>query len=240
MTLVLHDLRDDVEAAAGGTVDPRLNVDKIVNEAGNYLYDMHPWEWRMGASVSLDFVANQNWIELPRDFAEIVGIDVTSSVVKDVRQTDIETILELRSDTADVVFDYWVAPEHPDQHSRSEPPAHTRLAVYPTPTSASASAITLIYRRQWVELQNGEDVPNVPPRWYLLLRQLIRATARGYSLTVPGDVFEHLEPIEQSALLMNLKEAGGREHSDLGMLQGGVVRRDEEPIYRPYSTIART
>lgn len=68
MSFTLNDGRLEVERAIGIAPDERIDVESIVNDAGQYLFGMHDWCWRKRPEVPLSTFApititNGTWTE---------------------------------------------------------------------------------------------------------------------------------------------------------------------------------
>jgi len=239
MTLTLNNLIDVAEAAVGGSLDPRNDGTTIVNEAGNYFCDMHPWQFRTAPTQTMSLYAGQAWVDIPEGAVGVESIRATNALVRHVRVTTMDKINELRSALVTGTLDYWVAFEYPRADSEIEVPPHGRLALYPTPASDVADSFLITLQFGWRDLTDGYDVPNVSPRYHMLLKEIVRAVARGSTISVEGSLDHHLDLVENSAMMARLKQSDGRDAYDLGPMEGGIVREGGGGEYRPYETQTR-
>ena len=73
--LSLADLRLELtHALDGGIPASQLDQDKIINEAGRYLFSMHSWVFTQRPPVSLAFTSGDSSIDLPDDFGELIDV----------------------------------------------------------------------------------------------------------------------------------------------------------------------
>jgi hypothetical protein len=162
MSLTLYQLVDAVEQVWGTSQDPRLNAVQTVNEAGRHLYAMHQWNWAKRPGVSLDTVADQNYIALPADFEAVLGIASANDLQYGITLTNAADIASRRGSVIPPSFCYWACLVQDDQATSEDAPPTPRLDLYPTPTTDSAATFLLTYRAKWRELDDDRDVPTYP------------------------------------------------------------------------------
>ena len=125
-------LEDQATLIVGETHDPRIDVHRIIENAGMYLFSMHPWGWRRRPPVALDFIANQSWVTLPLDFGlgKIVGVSMNDNVTYRVQTTTLSDVEFRRSTTILSPSFYYVAPAWAPQET-SPSARGARGEVYP-------------------------------------------------------------------------------------------------------------
>lgn len=208
-----------------GALSSAFSAGDVVNDAGRYLFTMHAWNFTLAPSVTLNFLADRSYVELPADFGTIVAHVMTSGLTSSVSFTNPENLARMRSESVSQSgAHYWATITYPRQSSRTVPPPPPRLEIWPTPSSASSGAMTLWYRRKWMDLIDDEDVPDMEPEFAPLLRMLVTAYAKSYDEEDTGSLDERLLVIEQGGLLKRLKEFDGMRQPDVGMLTGGAVQ----------------
>ena len=191
MPVTLNDLRNQARHACGGSIDPRMDIDAICNEAGRFLFDLHSWMWRMRPPIGLDFVGGQPYVVLPADFGfgQVISLDMAETISYRVEPVDLSQIAMLREQAfGDTTYAYRYAIAFPGQTSTKESAGLARLELYPTPASSQINAASLTYRAGWVPLLSGDSAANIPPSFDFLLKQLTRAYARSYVLDDPSGI----------------------------------------------------
>ena len=227
MAIQLAHLKDHVEMVWGARHDPRLQMGRVINDAGRYLFGMHSWAWRERPAATLGVTADQAYVALPSDFGygEVVDIAATDSLTFYHPQvTSLGELEHMRQYAVPVALGfYWYALSFPTQTATTAAPGNARLELYPTPASTVADQFKLIYRSGWVELSSDSAVANVPLPWEGLLIQLCRA------LAAERDLREHpgvprVADIEQDPQVQRLKRMDGATVNNIGDIEGGVLR----------------
>ena len=75
MSITLGDLRDSVTRITGQKPDDLLSIEGIINDAGRYLYGMHPWQWRDRPVAPLSYIA-------PISVADATYTEATKTITK--------------------------------------------------------------------------------------------------------------------------------------------------------------
>jgi hypothetical protein len=73
-----------IKHALGGNLAAELSPMRIINEAGRRLVNAHGWRYLQGRTTALDTVNGQSFVALPEDFARLISIYMTDSLVKKV------------------------------------------------------------------------------------------------------------------------------------------------------------
>ena len=219
--------------AIGGVLDARLSVTDLVNEAGERLVNMHPWNWLQREPTDLSLTADQKFVTLPTDFRDIVAIHTNSSVNNAVYLTTMDDIITRRGSQISITqTDYWAALAWPTQASTTSAPTNPRLELWPTPNAAVANAWSLVYRAQWVPLAAIQDVPNIPTWLNPLLIQFVRAVAMGYE---DGDVETRCAQVEQGSSAYSARSRDGTTQPTYGPPLGGHL--EPPPAVVPFGPV---
>lgn len=205
---------------------------EIVNDALQELCSMRSWRWRRGGPVSLDFVANQSYIELPQDFGEEEVITYPGSVAKQMIRVTMAELEKMRATTAQPVgFSYYYAINSGslDDSAREEGLTVNLIELYPTPTADVTDAITLTYLRNVDRLEDDADVPQIPPWMDFSLDLLCRAMAKTLEDDDPSNAFQ----VAFEKKVPQLFRRDSATQSRLGVMKGGLYPRSEQisPMY---------
>lgn len=228
MAQTLTQLRDHARAVMGEDFDPRYSLDDVVNQSGRQLFSMHSWRWRLRSVKSLDLVEGEDSVPLPADFDELVAFESTTTS-RQFSLTSIEEILERRSYALTDTFNYFGAVVSPSQVTEKGVPPVARMELWPAVQSGSTDAFRIAYRSAWVDLNDGDDVANVPPKFDLLLIKIVRAMAMYYVT----NSMEEMELINQSSELATLKGSDGAQQANLGPIGGGVLN-----VHQPHNWVS--
>lgn len=216
-----------------GNVSSAFDVGEIVNEAGAYLFDMHPWNCLVAPPITLDFLASRNYVELPANFGKVIEIVPTSGLTSSFSFTSMQNLTNYRSESVtQIAQHYFAAISYPSQEDRTKPPPPPRLELWPTPSSESRGVLTIVYRKRWRVLVDNTDVPDMDESLNPLLRLVVRAFVLGYEEEDAGSLDERLAVIESGSILQRLKENDGLRQSDAGVLIGGLLA--EYPRWNDY------
>ena len=215
--LTLADLENEVTYAVG---NPQREKSVIVNDAGRHLYSMHQWRFAIRTINTIATVASQQYVELPSDFGSFIGEPQMSSYSSTINLVTLDEINALRVTTSTSVKPIagavaWV----PGGNQRGLIP---RLELYPTPSAAST--ISMSYRRRWKELAGANDIAEVPEYAETLLKELIRAFAKGYDEDDVMSLSERLSVLSASVLLYDVKCADGLAGGSFGEMEGGAIQ----------------
>ncbi len=232
----LAQLVDVIEQALNGVSDPRTAAKDTINEAGRYLCACHAWKFLERPTATGAFVADQEYVALPTDFEQLLGVETyysTSTTVRAVSRTELDY---LRSGPMINSLDSYVAVEYPPQPSATTAQGKPRLAIWPTPNANLAQALRITYRAGWVELADNASIPNIPADMEFLLIEVARALAQGRRPGGDTSIVK-LDALENSTSMNRLKAKYGQVQGNLGQLQGGVVCGQGRGDYRPYTSL---
>ncbi len=97
MTLLVSDAIAHIRHTLASEDVPSIGAHRILNDAGQYMVNMHNWAWCEGAQETLSLTANQSYVWLPEDFREIIAVQPTNGLNCGFRLTTQERLLQLRS-----------------------------------------------------------------------------------------------------------------------------------------------
>lgn len=240
MALTLREYRRHVRHALGGEPSTRLNEAQMVNEGGRHLFSMHSWNFRTRPSVILSLVGDQDYVDLPDDFGELVSVKMDNNLLDSIEITTLAQIDELRNlSLADTSFRIVAAISYPDQADDNDSLSTPRLELWPTPPADTTKAITLRQRSLWAEMNRNEDVPNIQPKYESLLIACVRAVALGYEEDSEADVDDRLAKIKskRGGLFDIAVKADGRSQGNYGVVRNGAVQTNAGQAlgYLPYT-----
>lgn len=179
--LTLADYRAFVKHALVGDpnavyTDVNTTKDRIINEAGRYMSYAYPWSWRSRPPVTVTVGTEQNFMELPSDFGQMISLQNNDGVSFSNTPVTLSNITALRSgSTGSTNFHLW-AIAWPSQESKDQLQPGPRIEFYPSVTASTSFLIE--YNAGWTELVNTTDVPNIPIEFEHLFQRYIRAFAK--------------------------------------------------------------
>lgn len=193
---------------------------RIVNDAGRLMVNCHDWSWLVRPNAAVNYTSGQNFADLPGDFGRLLSVAQSSNVSTSLCPTTAENIARMRQwdDTSGTTGYY--ALEHQPRAVNTQFQPRPRLALYPTPSSDTASALLVTYRAAWTELVNDADVPNIPDDYDLLLRNFIRAVA--YEQDDQRE--DAVNAVLSSAVFARLAARDGATQANLGDVTGGSLQ----------------
>lgn len=171
---IAYEIGGPVAAELGGGL-------AMVNWAGRHVYGMRGWSSSLRGSATLDYVAGQSWVALPTDFGELMYVREGGLAFRIVQLSELERYLGSG--------DAWRT------GALSFEDGAYRLNLGHEPEDNADDALTVVYRRRWVDLTSDDDEIDVPVWMELLIRRVASAIARGLE---SGMVDEELARVESS------------------------------------------
>lgn len=227
----------DYELGGGTSLPSSISTESAINYAGMAFYNIHQWNFRNRAPVALDFIADQQFITLPRDFGEITAYQMTEGLNFGVTFTTPQQVAAHRATTVTVSQNYyWASIIFPSQVATSVAPPPPRIEIWPTPAADNLGVFTLWYRSKWVDLIHQtsdttavevDDVANIPDYAEAAFLQFVRAFVAGWGerLTEPqGGVDGILARTLQGPVWQAAVATDGLVQSDYGMQVGGAIQ----------------
>lgn len=237
MALTLANLESHVTHSLGQATPSTPGAAKqIVNEAGRALYSARAWKFREHASASLNFVADQQTVALPADFGEMQAW-TAEGLTQSFQLTTLQEILLFRSKAILPVGFVWFGAV---VHKTPESPGHLSsvLEVYPTPTVNQENALNIFYRREWKELDESTDIPNIPTWCESLLIQYVRAFAESYSGRAENATLANMSTATALTAMLASIEAGHLFKS--AVRRDSASQRSYGPIKRGAASVPQT
>lgn len=217
---------DAVQHAIGDTPDERLSLWDVINGAGRKIVTEYPWTWLTSEPTEIEATANQEWILLPDDFDRLLTIRVTGQGYYIAIARSLSEIEDMRGGPVSYAgAAYFIYPlmNHLKKGAPGGTPIRNRLEVYPTPTVTGTPSFTIVYMRQWVEL-NGDDASrelSIPAAFEDALLYRARADAKKLQ-------FDEAAPVEEGMWqeeIARLKRHDGEQSIVRGVLRGGAGDR---------------
>jgi hypothetical protein len=201
MTLSVANCADLVRLTLRGDPPVETSLQFLVNSAGRHLCSMHRWRFLARPAASIDTVAGQDYLGLPADFSEIMGMDGSATGTNTIEPVTLEFLNELRrSGTSTANGGRYYALAYAAQ-SGSTPPT-PRLEVWPVPSSTETGVYNLMYRAGWTDVALDTDFIPVPPWAEALYSRILQAFARGFDDEDTGSIDARLTEIRAGQLFM--------------------------------------
>jgi hypothetical protein len=112
MTLLVSDAIAHIRHTLASEDVPSIGAYRILNDAGQYMVNMHNWRWCEGVQATLSLAQNQDYAWLPDDFREIIALQPTNGLNAGFRLTTQERLLQLRSLAVANSFEFNAAVVH--------------------------------------------------------------------------------------------------------------------------------
>lgn len=203
-------------------------VASIINDAGRHLF-ARPWGFRARSAVDVDFIADQEYAEIPADVGELTSIresTVNGSKLRIVTSDELNA-LRVSATQLESAWPFVAALARPAVDPGEAFPDR-RLELYPTPTASGT--LVLWYQARWLDVTAAMDgetwYVHVP--WYAepVLKALVRAIALGDE---DGNTEARIAAIEAGPQYRNAWTADCEEHP-----VGSELRKDDPP-FDPFS-----
>lgn len=216
----------------GNSPSSGVTTASLVNDAMNSLCALHSWRWRRGGPVTADLTADQNYVELPLDFGELTTIQYPGSILRGMIPTSMAIIERLRASTiSPALFGYYYAiltgnidDDHPENGL-----AVSTIELYPTPSATVADALSITYLRDIAQLEDDDDIPQIPIWMDRALVMLCRAMAE----EVEDDEVDSAARKAFENELAICKRRDMNSQSRYGVMTGGLYPKTEglDPFY---------
>lgn len=232
-TVTLQQLRLAYTQARGHAQNAQIeSVDNAINDALMELVSAHEWQWRQ-ASLSLDTVANQSYVDLPTYFASMQTLKLFNQGAGwlPIHPVTMDQILAFRSATNAVATSgsyYYCVTWNPQATSTDIPLA--RLELFPTPATAVTGQIQGRYNSVPAALAGDTDVPNIPPQFQQALLRLVRANALGEDCQNDGQLERFKFERQRYQDMIDRLKIENVAQSNLGHMRGAVEMANDPPI----------
>ena len=162
--------------------DPATGVvlETVLNQAGQRVFDAHPWPWKFSDPVTLAFAENTDTIDLPSDYGKLISCVVQDNVLQLVNFVTPDVIQKLRNNqTVRSSLVYYVSVEGWTTQATPSVGPTPKLMLDRTVTVAGTPTFELTYERDFIPLVDDNSVPNFPPSMEWGLVCMARAMAWG-------------------------------------------------------------
>jgi hypothetical protein len=240
MALTLTQLRLIAKHALGGgdpatiVTDANGTLDWLINEAGQQFVQAERWQFLMEPPTTLDFTADQAYVALPADFAEIETLEY-NDLLRHFRFVTPRELTAIRAQTITWDGAYVGAIFWPEQTVATANSGAPRVELHPTPGSTVSGALRISYRRGWTVLSSGTSVANLPlwaePAYVAFLRAWVYGHER---LDSEAERQAQLAAVINGATFKMAKKRDCGGHTDYGPIRGGAAAQilmQHEPPY---------
>lgn len=164
----------------------------------------------------------QSAVSAPSDFGQILtmGIDNSAGLSGDftrIRQVMLEDIVKMREEFFEPDGGSLYVAIQPSVSATGVVNATPLWPCYPLPDSGSEPTIVATYRRNWIDMSAGTDIPPLPAQF---TRALLLA-CRAFAVNIEDQTQASEEP-QLQAELERLKVDQGGVQTDFGVIRGGV------------------
>lgn len=214
-----------------GRVDDRLGEKWLIDQAGQSLAALQPtgWRWAAQQEITLDFTAGQSFVRLPEHSAFVRSVRYNDAQSREVRQTTISRIHEMRSieggvDSSNIYYALSYSNTGIQKNYGAPQPV---LEIWPIPAADQTDALIAYIGGDWRTIENLEDDDfiNLPvwmvPVFYLVLE----AWAGGTHREAQGSLVDRLDRVRQSAFFQTALTKDAALQMDLGPPRGGYLER---------------
>jgi len=195
--------------------------ERIVNDAIEYVADLHPWRWLQTGEQQLDIVANQDYVELPADFGALIALEHADGFTRTMIPTTWDELLRMRQDSInDWSRSYWYVVNLGNVEVGEEDAGLSlpTLNLYPTPAENATGAIKLVYRRFLRRLTADTD----RPQWPAYMDRFLSLVACGFAKLHHDDLAVAPEMQQAQGILPALIDHDGRSIKSFGIPRGGL------------------
>lgn len=220
MVYTIQDGLADIRHEIGDTLVGIDNT-RVLNEAGQILYNLRDWNFLVHVGQLLDGVQGQSWIALPTDFGQIVTLQYTNGLTASVVLSTLDQIDVYRSQLITIpsytlyTAISWVA-------GATTGTIVPRLEVFPSPPVTQAGLLTMTYRPRWIIPPAADDQTSIPiPTWFeALYRAMVRAVASGYQR---GDMEARIADVQAGVHFLAASRQDGAQQREFGQLRNGSM-----------------
>ena len=215
------------------TLPNDITLAQVINYAGHLFFSSHQWNFRERDPITVDLVKDQQYVNLPLDFGELTGIEMTEALNYGVTVVTPQQLVTRRATSITVTQQYyWVAIFQPGQPGRTSDFPPPRLEIWPTPAADNINAITLIYRAKWRDFADtgagtSVDTANVPDYAEMALIEVVRAVTAGWGerqLQPQGGVTGTMKLVLEGAIWAACVTTDGMQQMTYGPLSGGAIQ----------------
>lgn len=223
MTIRLSDLKTYVSEMLGD--DPGVfTATEVINLAGKLLITAHQWNWNIRRGVNLNFVANQEYIDLPDNTGRVLTLTAARGIqLTKVSWENLE--LHRRSNSyvgTGYLYNFSWIEDSGGSAGDTDPPVGIRLELAPTPSANQTAAIVMTYYKKWVDLSADTDRVRIPEDMEPLFYEAVRIVARGFDeddVMGPSEMLTRFKGLE---LFRQMKRYDAQITPRGGPMEGGI------------------
>ena len=231
MTLKLSDLKKHVQHVLGGTPSEQIGEVNVINQAGRQMFS-HAWKFRERPSVELSFNSEETFVTLPGNLGTISSVRMKDGLNDSIELAPFDYVLKIRNGSISTGAHYYAAVVWPDIYDGDGDRQYPRLELAPTPSASDT--ITLAYRVGWEDLENHDDVAQVPTFAETTLIVYVRAFAQGYE---EEGLVQRVAEVEASPIFQRALVQDGMIQPSYGPIRGGMVGRARSEGRLPFNAL---
>jgi len=201
-----------------------LKAERIVNDALEFVADLHAWSWLETGQQSLDIVADQDYVELPEDYGAMIGVEHVDGYSRTMIPTTWPHLLKLRQDSInDWSRSYWYVVNLGNVETGEEDAGLSlpTLNLYPTPSESVTGGLQIVYRRFLRRMTADTD----RPQWPAYMDRFLSLIARGFAKLDHDDDAVSADMQQAQQMLPNLLRRDGERKPSRGVMRGGLFPR---------------
>lgn len=160
-------------------------------------------------------------LALPADFRDLIAYNTTSGLLKGIQFTSHGDLLQKRAASFSTVGFHYAAIVHPINSAGGAPVP--RLEIWPTPSSNETAAITILYRRGWVSLENDSTLISIPTWMHPVFFEFLRAFAHGWEESDVATASERVMGVMQGPIWAAAVQRDASIEADLGPVLHGAA-----------------
>lgn len=175
MALLASDCYKHIEHGLSGKPSELYPLQEILNDAGEWLLSAHQWEWSVPGPALLGVTQDQEYVELPADFRELIAIQPTENLTSSICPTTRTRLLEMRTNPVTVTSSFYQYVVGYRQISGDTRPV---LELWPTPSATEADVLTVWYRKTWARVTTDSQAIDFPTWMEGLFKRVCRLFAQ--------------------------------------------------------------
>lgn len=195
-----------------------VDVVQVVNEVGDWLTNLHTWNYLQRPVVELDIVADQEFIALPDDFAAILDVLPSRSGARTISMQDSIAVARARAGFAPggTLLIGALASEDPDGTGAAE----WRIDIGPIPIASEDGALQLVYRAGWVPVTATTSKVSLPGFMHMPLLRAVAIYMKGWEHDAQGSLEDRLDRFVQSSVIQSAIDRDDQVQTQLGPMMG--------------------
>lgn len=209
---------DTVRLTAGAGITPGVYRILSKTDSNTVVLDRSPGT--SAGDVAFDTEYGLSACALPSDFARVLSLEPSDSVVGQFRWCGPVELLKMRTDSISVTAaDYWGCLSSASPFTGGKPVR--RLELWPAPLTNNDTLFTMFYRAKWTEVDADSDFISIPDYLETLYFNISRAIAQGYEEADVASVDQRLTEITGGPVFRAARMEDGYSQRSYGGLTGG-------------------